>query len=393
MKKKLKLPKHNLKINEKLFLKLLEETQEFTYQQKLKILENISKMKQWQFNDLMDILNSKKKNETSKSVSSYSLKSLKSYLDSHVISQEDAKEKLSLAFYEHLIIRKEENDNYLKPNILLIGPSGVGKTYMASLLANYTKRPFVIANAANMVSAGYVGTRLDDILTRLYLKADKDLQKAQDGIILIDEFDKMTDGRSHDSVGGEELQQEFLKLIEGGKHICKSDLRKDASKMEISTDNILFIFSGAFVKINEIVKRRHLKSSIGFNSDIQKSVKNEILPEDIIKYGIIPELVGRIQTIASLEPLTEKDLFKILKNKNNPYLNSLKKFFKYHKSEITFTDGALKYISQEALKLNLGARGLKSIIDRVTQRVKFDMVLNGSKEIKITKNFVGSILK
>ncbi len=391
-----KIPPHSLIIDEEKLLNLIKKTEKFTHTQKLKIIENIPQMKQWQFDDFIKDL---EEWELNKSVAypeeKFSPSFLLKYLNEKVIGQEIAKEKLSLAFYEHNIIEKNDT-NYLKPNLVLLGPTGSGKTFMVSELAKALKKPFIIANAAGMVSSGYVGTRLEDVLTRLYISAGRDVKKAENGIMLIDEFDKMVDGSSHDSVGGVELQQEFLKLVEGSVQICKTGLERDTSRIELKTDNILFIFAGAFVKLEDIVKQRLNKKTIGFgiNKEISSyEIFKETTHSDIIKFGIIPELVSRIQSIAPLKNLTEEDLYNILKNKNNPYINSLNIYFSFHKNTLEFEDESLKTIAKFAFKKGLGARGLKGVVDKVTHKLKFECVNFSDKNFVITDDIVKEILK
>ncbi len=397
----LKIPKHNLTFNETEFLTLLKSTNKFSQVQKEKVVENIALMKQWQIDELIEDLKKWSKEEVltpkfeyTKTENGVNPQNIFNYLDERVIGQEAPKKKLSLAFYEHQIIEKTDEE-YLKPNLLLIGPTGSGKTFMVSLLSKFLDRPFISANAAGMVSAGYVGTRLDEILTMLYLKADRNVKKAESGIILIDEFDKMVDGGSHASVGGAELQQEFLKLVEGGAHLCKSSFSRDANKIEIKTDNILFLFAGAFVGLKDIVEKRMNTKQIGFNGHQEATddtIFQSVIHNDLIKYGVIPELVSRIQTIVPLKQLSSNDLYEILQNKYNPYINSLNKFFEYHNNNIRFEDEALHTISEHAWRKKLGARGLRGSIERVTYHLKFDSASSRDREYLITKEDVEKIL-
>lgn len=391
-----KIPPHELKIDEVRFLELMGNSSQFTDSQKIKIIDNIPKMKQWQLDDLMEELEHAKDHIAPKTIDDTdSPATLLKYLNQHVAGQELSKQQLALTFYEHTILKKEDH-TYLKPNLLLVGPTGSGKTFMVSLLAQHLKRPFVAANAAAMVSSGYVGTRLDDILTRLYIQSDKQLDRAESGIILVDEFDKMVDGNSHDSVGGVELQQEFLKLVEGGKHICKSNLSRDASRIEINTDNVLFIFAGAFVGLKDIIGKRMAKKQIGFKT-VTKMIEepyllDSVCHEDIIQYGIIPEMVGRIQGISPLHELTANDLVSILNKPENPYLKSLHKFIDFHNNSIEFTPDALTYIATKALEKKIGARGLKPIIDRLTLKFKLEATTVSGKLFTITGTDLEHIL-
>ncbi|MBN2694766.1 AAA family ATPase [bacterium] len=389
-----KIPPHQLIFDEERLLVLIKATEKFTYQQKLKILENIPQMKQWQIDDLLTDLEDWKNNISQQNSTEINPDSLLKNLNEKAVGQDEAKKRLVLAFYEHLIIKKDDS-SYLKPNLLLVGPTGSGKTFMVSELAKSMNFPFVVANAAGMVSSGYVGTRLEDVLTRLYIESNRDLSKAENGIILVDEFDKMVDGSSHDSVGGVELQQEFLKLIEGGNHICKAGFDRDASRIQLKTDNILFLFAGAFVKLEEIIKKRMQQKQIGYGkqSEISKdAIFQEALHEDIIAFGIIPELVSRIQSIAALKELSEEELFQILKTESNPYISSLKKYISFHESTLIFEDEALKIVASHAHKKRLGARGLRGVIDRIALSLKFEAPRSKGKEFVITADFVKNLL-
>ncbi len=389
-----KIPPHQLSFDEDRLLALIKATDKFTHQQKLKILGNIPQMKQWQIDDLLADLESWKTDISQQKSDETTPDTILEELNKKAVGQEEAKKKLVLAFYEHLIIKKE-NSSYLKPNLLLIGPTGSGKTFMVSELAKSMNFPFVVANAAGMVSSGYVGTRLEDVLTRLYIESNRDISKAESGIILVDEFDKMIDGSSHDSVGGVELQQEFLKLIEGGVHICKAGFDRDASRVQLKTDNILFLFAGAFVKLEEIIRKRMQQKQIGYGkpSDVTKEVIfQQALHEDIISFGIIPELVSRVQSIAALKELSEDDLFQILKTESNPYISSLKKYISFHGNSLIFEDEALKIIASHAHKKKLGARGLRGVIDKIGLTLKFESPRSKGREFLITAKEIANLL-
>ncbi len=314
-------------------------------------------------------------------------------LSEHVVGQEQAKRALSVAVYNHykrisLGEAAEEGDVELaKSNIMLLGPTGSGKTLLAQTLARTLRVPFAIADATTLTEAGYVGEDVENILLKLITAADFDIERAEIGIVYIDEIDKVARKAENLSitrdVSGEGVQQALLKIVEGTEaSVPPQGGRKHPQQelIHIDTTNILFILGGAFVGLADIIAERVGKSGLGFNAEMPESKKHadaallaQVLPEDLNKFGMIPEFVGRIPVVTSLAELSEDDLVHILLEPKNALVKQYKKMFDFEDSELSFTDEALRAIAHEAVEHGTGARGLRSICERVLQDVMYDL--------------------
>lgn len=336
----------------------------------------------------------------------YTPKEINAMLDDYVIGQEKAKKTLSVAVYNHykriFKVNADDDTQIAKSNVLLVGPTGSGKTLLAQTIARFLKVPIAIADATNLTEAGYVGEDVENILTKLLMAADGDTKRAEQGIVFIDEIDKiarMGENRSITrDVSGEGVQQALLKLIEGSVvNIPPKGGRKHPNQdfIQIDTSNILFICGGAFDGLNDILKRRLGANVLGFGQGKRSKKEEENLlhmveADDLVSYGLIPELIGRLHVLATLGEISKEDMVRILVEPKNSLLKQYQKLFEIDNVKLSFEEDALASIAQKALDRKTGARGLRTILEEILLDIMYELPELSGYEVVITNDVVES---
>lgn len=356
-----------------------------------------------------EVLNEQEEEKISHNVQLATPSQIKTHLDQYVIGQDEAKRTLSVAVYNHykrLKQNKKSDVEIQKSNILMIGSTGSGKTYLAQSLAKFLGVPFAISDATTLTEAGYVGEDVENILLTLLQNADFDNKLAEKGIVYIDEIDKLSRKSENMSttrdVGGEGVQQSLLKIIEGTiSRVPLSGGRKhpQAECVDINTSNILFICGGAFSGLEKIIEQRNNKGkSIGFNADVKVIGDNDnmdlsdVQQKDLVKYGLMPELIGRLPVITTLNPLSESDLIRILTEPKNALTKQYQELLAMDGVNLEFEDDALKRIAELAIKKEIGARGLRSIVEKAMQDVMYSIPdRSDARKVVVTSGVIDGI--